>query len=137
MASLAAVADPPAKQGSFRIRADVLFALERGPVVVRVVLSYQGRDRIQINQIFTEANSFIKSPPLWSMREPELTVETGTPSGPRTMNCGDEWTEIHYLHHTYKDIPSGRVKLQIEWPICSAGEPGERARVGKRLRIHP
>ena len=38
MTSVNTTMGPPLKQESFGIQAEVLFALERGPVVVRVVL---------------------------------------------------------------------------------------------------
>lgn len=129
--SLVAAPSPPAQEDPFTIRAETLFAVERGPVVVRVILRYQGRERIRVRQSFIDSNSRIKWPPHWSRREPELVGFDGIPRGSRTMNRGDEWAEIHYLHHDYEDIPSGQVKLQIQWPVYSADKSKERAQVGR------
>src|SRR5262249_8576913 len=129
--------DPPAtKSQDFRLRGEVLEALEGGPLLVRLTLHYNGKKPIEVAPPGHPHFSFgrIQPPKEWAKNERRRMViySGGLVSLSKSLSPGDQWTATYYVHHDYQQIPAGRTPLRLEWPIDA---PGKWPKDGGRQRI--
>ena len=69
-------------------------------------------------------NSGVSPRAKWKFR-PRGRAIIGTLYGQHELSPGDKWSEVHYVHHAWRDIPKGKVVLEVSWPIYQPREDGK------------
>lgn len=71
------------------------------------------------------------------MFRPVVRGISGQRHGHRSLAPGEQWSEIHYIHHNWKNVPSGKAALEVVWPVFEPGREGkEVARPTAKLDIN-
>jgi hypothetical protein len=114
-----------ARGGELALQASLVEALEGGPVVIKVRMVYNGEKakRIRVSLPWPASSIRVAGPRGWSTRNDGpggASVYTGVQS----LNPKDEAEVTVYVHHQFKDIPSGKGSLTITLPLSL--EDGEQ-----------
>jgi hypothetical protein len=103
---------------AFTIRADVVDALEGGPIVLKVTLRCQlGRD-CPTGPYLAARHWHIKNgiPPGW--RSAYLVKGShGLIPYVTLIDQSQELEDVHYIHWSYKNIKSGKHRFTLSWPV--------------------
>jgi len=114
----------------FDLQAEVIEALEGGPVVLRVTLTYQGERPVEMLFAIPEADGCAFSTPKGWDRSIESSVRDGTSNGLpgvyRTIKPGHKISRTVYVHEEFKRIPSGRTSLMLSWWVQVGGSTSSR-----------
>ncbi len=109
----------------FVIKAERIEAVEGGPIVVRVTLSYQGSEAAR-TKLGHPNGVGVSGPNGWQLRDIRVGRSIRPGYGHNTFVPGDQLSATLFLHHDYSVIPAGRVKVKIDWPIYDVQERGWR-----------
>lgn len=101
----------------FSLSAEVLDAMENGPLVVRVSLHYTGKQLIDLHDWAWSPEARLEVPDGWiDVCRPRPMVIFGSADGSiHSLKPGERWTETHYLR--YRRIPPGKARVKVSWEV--------------------
>jgi hypothetical protein len=103
---------------AFSVDARVERAMEGGPLIVRLELTYRGDKEIEVQHI-PDLNKYrirCIAPETWAPRQLRPGLWIGM-IGANPLTPKQRLYHTVYCHHHYATIPAGPAKLIIEWPI--------------------
>jgi hypothetical protein len=135
---LALSGDVPTRAADFTLKTETVEALEGGPVVLRVRLTYQGEERVEVNPLSLTSLPpvYVEAPKGWK----KCKVEPGTMTWKRleahiisgdsgvdainyqTIKRGDTFSVTTFVHEEFSRIPSGRVTVKVIWKVDVRGK---------------
>jgi hypothetical protein len=124
---LAALACAQTRAGDFSLKAESVEALEGGPVVLRLTLTFRGEKPASVlSPCLTDAEGCIglSAPKEWERIEPWITDGTSHLIGYQTLKQGDRFLATVYAHERFTRIPSGRASLKLSWWLALEGDRG-------------
>jgi hypothetical protein len=102
-----------------QLQATAVEALEGGPIVLDVTLSYSGQRQFAVAQDrFSNFALGIETPKTWNFRG-AIGIEYGQPYAIMTIHPGDQWKKRVFLHEYFDNIGSGPTSLTVSWPLLS------------------
>ncbi len=112
-----------ANASDFVVQAELVEALQGGPLIVKVTLLYQGDEARKVDQSAIRSNLGLEVPEGWDF-VPRARGVSGPIRVVRTIAKGDRWTQTVFLHHQYANIASGKATLKVRWTLIAAdGKP--------------
>lgn len=119
------------RREDFTLKPEVIEALEGGPVVFRLTLTYQREKPVEMF-FFTYPEwhrCTFSTPKGWERFDEPCDRSNGTINGilgvERTIKQGDQVSRTVYIHEEFKRIPSGRASVKLSWQVIHVlGEPG-------------
>ncbi len=121
---------PPADD--FTLLAEVVEALEGGPVVLRVTLTYHREKPVKLLGFSwypgDEEGCAFSTPRGWERIEPYMKTAFAPGHRPsdRTIEPGARFPTIAYIHEQFTRIPSGPASLELSWGVEPKGQPQRR-----------
>jgi hypothetical protein len=119
LASATSLADVVGSKG-FLLQARTLTALEGGPAVLEVTLSYMGEQEV-ITKDWTGLHVKLVGPEGWNERVYETL---GGNARGHAFKKGDKVKKTIYLQREYTSIPKGKAHFEITWRRVVAYEDG-------------
>ncbi len=120
--------------GEFTLRAEVVEALEDGPLVVKATLCYHGNQPAEVYWKYWNANANIEIPQNWKARS-IVRLLIGASEGRRRLAPGAEITESLRIHNEYSGIVSGKAILTVRWNVYAAGKGAEPGNLIAELSV--
>ena len=103
----------------FVLHAEVVEALEGGPLILKATLVYQGKAEIKIKRSLWWETAYIET--LRGGRSTSEGPTSGDEGGAELMAPRETRTKLLLLHHAYSSISSGKVPIEVKWPIRAPG----------------
>ena len=109
----------------FALKAEVIEALEGGPLVVKATLTYRGREPTEVRGQSGEPSTEVEGFTGWRPRQPPIFQISDICLGVWKLSPGDEKVEIRRLHEDYMGIASGKARVKVKWNVYSPGRTPE------------
>jgi hypothetical protein len=117
------------------LRAEVLEAMENGPLVVRVTLMNRSPQPVRMNWENFDSNAFYEAAPGWTQVRLSVSFSTGIARGMRELPSGAEFSQVLQVHKDYQKIPAGSYSVRVWWLVYE--EPAGKGAGGdvKNLKL--
>jgi len=106
------------RAADFSVNAELVEALENGPVIVKLELTYKGRVPVKVDDATWWPGILSSAAAGSGWKEPEK-IPLGGNGGMlrRVLRPGEKVIDLAYIHHAYASIPAGKASLVLYFPM--------------------